>query len=369
MWSRSPKKSKNRRRISLLCMRPIRGYLASLAFHLLQLDPQVFEGAPQKAGDVHLAHAYVVRDLGLRLALVEAQLQDLLLLALETLDGLLKQDPVLQTLYGGSVVGLEVHDRVPVRLVLAHGRVQARRVVGPPQRQRLRHTLYVSVERFRKVLQTWRLTRPGGLVADHFLGRLAQLLQAARHTHRPTLVTEVAFDLPEDIRGRIGGELDLPVHVETVDGLYQADGGDLDQVVQWLSAAGELAGQKFSQGELFLDDTLAGALVALLVVAHQQAPGTRFVGPAVAPAHDTSSTTVRQVISPLPLGSGSSTSARTPSSASEKRKRVGASPAWKPSRISTASSSPPTPTLARAAIPASTRPAQGRRPSWGGSLR
>src|ERR671920_1026654 len=132
MWSRSPKKSRNRRRISLLRMRPIRGYLASLAFHLLQLDPQVFEGAPQEAGDVHLAHAYVVRDLGLRLSLVEAQLQYLLLLALETFDGLLEQDPVLQPFYGGSVLGLEVHDRVPVGLVVAHRRVEARRVVGPP---------------------------------------------------------------------------------------------------------------------------------------------------------------------------------------------------------------------------------------------
>src|SRR5918995_6514243 len=144
MWSRSPKKSRNRRRISLLCMRPIRGYLASLTFHLLQLDPQVFQGSPQEAGDVHLAHANVVRDLGLRLALVEAQLQYLLLLALEPLDGLLEQDPILQPIYGGSVVGLEVHDRVPVGLVLAYGRVQARRVVGPPQRQRLRDALYIG---------------------------------------------------------------------------------------------------------------------------------------------------------------------------------------------------------------------------------
>src|SRR5215210_2803089 len=123
MWSRSPKKSRNRRRISLLCMRPIRGYLTSLAFHLLQLDPQVFESASQETGDVHLAHAYVVRDLGLRLALVEAQLQYLLLLALETLDGLLQKDLILKSFNGRSVVGLEIHDRVPVGLVLAHRRI------------------------------------------------------------------------------------------------------------------------------------------------------------------------------------------------------------------------------------------------------
>src|SRR5215208_2096692 len=82
-------------------MRPIRGQLAGLAlmFQVLKFDPQVLQRAPEEAGDVHLADAYVVCDLGLRLTLVEAKFQDLLLLALEAFDGLLEQDPVLQPLY------------------------------------------------------------------------------------------------------------------------------------------------------------------------------------------------------------------------------------------------------------------------------
>jgi hypothetical protein len=51
-------------------------------FHLFELHPQVFEGPPEKPRDVHLADADVVRYLGLSLSLVEAELEDLLLLSL-----------------------------------------------------------------------------------------------------------------------------------------------------------------------------------------------------------------------------------------------------------------------------------------------
>src|SRR5215217_2726021 len=323
LWPRSPKKSRNRRLISLLCMRPIRGQLAGLAlmFQVLKFDPQVLQRAPEEAGDVHLADAYVVCDLGLRLALVEAKFQDLLLLALEAFDGLLEQDPVLQPLYRGLIVGLEVHDRVPVRLVLAYGCVEAGRVVSPPQSQRLRDALDVGVERIGELLQRGRRSRSHGLLTDYLLRRLAQLLQAPRDAHRPALVPKVAFDLAEDVRGRVGRELDLPVYVETVHRLNQSDGGHLDQVVQRLSTARELAGQELGQGKLFLDDPLAGVLVTALVVAHEQAARARFVRPSIPPAHETSSTTVRQLVSVLPPVAGcSSTSARTLSPDREKRK-------------------------------------------------
>src|SRR5918997_2798989 len=329
MWPRSAKKSRNRRRISLLCMRPVRGQLADLPlmFQVLQFDPQVLQCAPEQAGDVHLADAYVVCDLGLCLALVEAELQDLLLLILEALDGLLEQDSVLQPFYWGLIVGLEVHDRVPLRLILTYGRVEAGRVVSPPERQRLRHTLHVGVEGLGEFLQRGRPPRPHGLVADCFLRRLAELLQATGDPHRPALVTEVTFDLTEDVRGRVGGELDLPVYIEAVHRFYQADGGDLDQIVEGLPAACELAGQELGQRKLLLDDPLAGVLVAVLVIAYEQAARTRFIRPSIPPAHETNSTTVRQLVSVLPPVVGSSTSATTLSPAREKRKRVGASSA------------------------------------------
>jgi hypothetical protein len=48
--------------------------------HLIELAPQVLEGAAKEPGNVHLANADAFSDLGLSLALVEAQLEDHLLL-------------------------------------------------------------------------------------------------------------------------------------------------------------------------------------------------------------------------------------------------------------------------------------------------
>src|SRR5919107_109422 len=370
LWPLPVKKPRNRRLISLLCMRPVRTELVGLAlvFHLFEFHAQVFEGPPEKPRDVHLAHADVVRYLCLRLSLVEAELEDLLLLALEAVDRLLKQQPLLEALDQGLVVRLQVDDRVTFGLVLAHRRVQARRVVGPPEGQRFGNPLDVGIEGLGQLLNRWRTPRLHGLVPDNLFRRLAQFLQSTWDPHRPALVPEVAFDLTQDVRGRVGRELDSPVHVEAVYGLYEADGGDLDQVVERLPAARELAGEELGQRELFLYYPLPGSFVAPLVVTDEQPPRACLVWSPVS-AHDTNSTTVRQRGCALPSSGGSSTSASTPSPAREKRKCVGASGAWKPSRISTASSSPPTPTLARATIPASTRPTQDRNSSSGGSLR
>src|SRR5919112_4856825 len=119
------------------------------------------------------------------------------------------------------------------------------------------------------------MSRPHGLVADDLFSRLAELLQATRDAHRPALVAEVAFNLTQNVRGRVGRELDLPVHVEAVHGLNESDGGYLDQIVQRLPTTGELSGEELRKGELFLDDPLSGVLVAVLVITDQQAPRAR----------------------------------------------------------------------------------------------
>ena len=81
---------------------------------------------------------------------LKRSLQDLLLLALEAVDGLLQEQPVLQALDLGPVVRLEVDDRIPLRLVLANRRVEAGRVVGPPERQGLGDAFHVGVEGYRR---------------------------------------------------------------------------------------------------------------------------------------------------------------------------------------------------------------------------
>src|SRR5207253_1208631 len=63
-----------------------------------------------------------------------------------------------------------------------------------------------------------------------------ELLQAARHTHRPALVAEVALDLADDVRRRIRRQLDAALEVETVDRLDQSDRADLDEILQLLAA-------------------------------------------------------------------------------------------------------------------------------------
>jgi hypothetical protein len=58
----------------------------------------------------------------------------------------------------------------------------------------------------------------------------------------------VAFDFPDDGGHGVGGEVVAVFGVEPVDGFDQADGGDLDQVVQRFAAAVEALRQVFGQG-------------------------------------------------------------------------------------------------------------------------
>src|ERR687894_850627 len=115
-------------------MRPVRNRSVLVAvLHLGELRAEVLKRPAEQARDVHLADAYAVGDLRLRLPLVKAELEDLLLLLPQAVDSPLEQDLVLEPLYGRVVVGLEVHDRVALTLVGAHGRVEAGGVVGPAQ--------------------------------------------------------------------------------------------------------------------------------------------------------------------------------------------------------------------------------------------
>ena len=75
-----------------------------------------------------------------------------------------------------------------------------------------------------------------------------ELLKTTRDLDGPALVAEVALDLPHDRGRRVGGELDLAVDVEAVDSLDEADGPDLDQVVDRLTAVPEPAREVASRG-------------------------------------------------------------------------------------------------------------------------
>src|SRR5581483_1542263 len=97
-----------------------------------------------------------------------------------------------------------------------------------------------------------------------------QLLQAARHAHRPALVAEVPLDLADDVRRRVRRQLDAPVEVEAVDRLDQADRADLDEILELLAAIRVPPRERANERHVLLDQLLARREVAVLVVAPQE---------------------------------------------------------------------------------------------------
>ena len=99
----------------------------------------------------------------------------------------------------------------------------------------------------------------------------AQLLQAARDPDGPALVAEVALDLADDRRGRVRRELDAAVGLEAVDGLDQADGAHLHEVLVRLAAVAEAPGAVLDQRQVQVHQVVAGGgagRVRAVVVAH-----------------------------------------------------------------------------------------------------
>jgi hypothetical protein len=80
----------------------------------------------------------------------------------------------------------------------------------------------------------------------------------------------VPLELADDGGRGVGRELDLPVGIEAVDGLDQADGGDLDQVVQRFTPAGEPAGQVLDQPQVPFDQPFPNGRVAFLLELTEQ---------------------------------------------------------------------------------------------------
>ena len=127
----------------------------------------------------------------------------------------------------------------------------------------------------------WRSRRAGQVgdgrlaaqLAPQRLARLferqAELLQVARRAHVPGRVAEVAAQLAEDRRHRVGREREPALRVPAVDGLDEADGGDLDQVVERLARAPVAQRERAGERHVALDQLLACVLVSGLDLAHQ----------------------------------------------------------------------------------------------------
>ena len=89
--------------------------------------------------------------------------------------------------------------------------------------------------------------------------------------HGPAVVAEVALELAEHRRHRVGGERGLARGIEAVDRLDQAEGRDLHQVVQRLVGAPVTAGHPAREREQPFHEFLARSLIAVPVIADEQA--------------------------------------------------------------------------------------------------
>ena len=157
-----------------------------------------------------------------------------------------------------------------VLVVVVARAVQRDGAVGARGLARLEHLLGGDADRLGDLGRGGRAAELAAhLVADAVdLDR--ELLEVARHAHRPALVAEVALELAQDRRHGERGERGLALRVEAVDRLQQAERGDLHEVVERLAAAlvapGELAGER----QEALDQRIARGRVAAVVVLDQQ---------------------------------------------------------------------------------------------------
>ena len=202
-----------------------------------------------------------VADLGLREVLREAQPQHLALA--------IGQDPH-QPRDRGRVLGLAEPrvldperdpEAVAVLVVVARA-VERDRAVRAGGLARLEQLLERDAEPLRELR---RRRGAAELARQRLAGRLEpdrQLLQVARHAHRPALVAEVALELAQDRRDGEAREGRLARRIEAVDRLQQPERGDLDQVVERLAAALVAAGELARERQKALDELLARELIA-----------------------------------------------------------------------------------------------------------
>src|SRR5712691_7631386 len=243
---------------------PLRlGFVGDLVADLL-------ERAADQPRHVHLRDPDLLRDLRLGQALEEAQVQDPALALVEDAEARREHGPVLGDLVL-VLLGADRLERVELAVVvLPAGGRQRERAVGAAALERLEHLLLLDPGRLRQLGDRRRAAELDGQLLDEARELDVELLEPARDADRPALVAEVALDLADDVRRRIGRQLDAAVEVEAVDRLDQPDRADLDEVLELLAAVAVAARERADERHVLLDQLLARGQVALLVVAAEE---------------------------------------------------------------------------------------------------
>ena len=101
----------------------------------------------------------------------------------------------------------------------------------------------------------------------------AQLRETARQSHALAAVAQVTLDLAGDVRHGEGGQVEAALEIEAIDGVDQADRPDLHEVLVTLAAACVTACERLHEGQMELDQALAGLGVAVHVVSTEESRG------------------------------------------------------------------------------------------------
>src|SRR4051812_34803992 len=244
-----------------------------LALRLLlggDLLADLLERAANQPRDVHLRDAHLLGDLRLRQPFEEAQMQDLSLALVEHTEARREHGTVLRHVVL-VLLGPDRFERVELLAVLLPAaRGQRERGVRTARLERLEHLFLLGAGRLCELTDRRRASELDRELLDEARQLHVQLLEPARHPHRPALVAEVPLDLADDVRRRVGRQLDAAVEVEAVDRLDQADGADLDEILELLAAVRVAPGERAHERHVLLDQLLARLEVALLVVAPQE---------------------------------------------------------------------------------------------------
>ena len=95
----------------------------------------------------------------------------------------------------------------------------------------------------------------------------AQLLHPARHVEGPRAVAEVALDLADDRWHGVRRELHATIDVEALDREHEADGADLDEILERLAPPGVARRDLADERQVLLDESVSRRLVARAVCA------------------------------------------------------------------------------------------------------
>src|SRR5579864_1651873 len=230
----------------------------------------LLERAADQPRDVHLRDSDLLRDLRLRQAVEEAQLEDHPLAVVERAEAGREHGAVL----GDLVLVLLAADRLErVERVLPFPAAAGRERecgVGATRFERLEHLFLGRARRLRELRDGRRTAELHRQLLHQARELHVQLLQAARHADGPALVAEVTLDLADDVRRRIRRQLDASLEIEPVDRLDQPDRADLDEILELLAAVRVAARERPHERHVLLDQLLARMQVALFVVLAQE---------------------------------------------------------------------------------------------------